>query len=142
MAAAYFLHNADLLILENQAGKVVYHSAGYVRLDWYSTPASDAEVQRLYEAASEALLQYGVTGILTDHRDMRPLSADLQHWLVSTWTQQAVQDCGYQRAAVVQSFNVFSRLAAAQVVMQLGRLPLTVKYFDNEAEAESWLLEE
>lgn len=140
MAAAYLLSGADVLLFENQAGKVIYHASGYVRLDWYSTPAPDAEVQALYQAASEALHQYGVEGILTDHRQMPPLSAAMQQWLVNTWTPQAVQACGYRRAAVVQSFNVFGRLATSQVVMQLGRLPLTVHYFDNEPEAEQWLL--
>lgn len=141
MAAAYLLSGADVLLFENQAGKVIYHPSGYVRLDWDSTPVPDAEVQALYQAASAALRQYKVQGILTDHRHMPPLSAAMQQWLASTWTPHAVQVCGYRRAAVVQSFNVFGRLATAQVVMQLGRLPFTVHYFDNEAEAEQWLLE-
>ncbi|GGG52632.1 hypothetical protein [Hymenobacter glacieicola] len=142
MAAAYLLHNADVLVFENQAGKVVYHPLGYLRLDWYSSPATDAQVQAIYEAASQGLYQYGVTGILTDHRHMPPLSPVMQQWLVETWTPNAVHACGYRRAAVVQSFNVFGRLATARVVMQLGHLPFTVHYFDNEPEAESWLLEE
>ncbi|RSK32550.1 hypothetical protein [Hymenobacter metallilatus] len=142
MAAAYLLSTADTLILENPAGKVIYHPAGYVRLDWYPAKAPDAQVQALYLAASNTLRQYGLSGILTDHRHMPPLSPELQQWLVDTWTPQAVQACGYRRAAVVQSYNVFGRLATARVVMQLGSLPFTVHYFNNEAEAESWLLDE
>ena len=140
MAAAYLLSGADVLLFENQAGKVIYHPSGYIRLDWHSTPAPDADVRALYQMASQALYQYGVEGILTDHRHMSPLSPAMQQWLVETWTPQAVHACGYRRAAVVQAFNVFSRLAASHVVMQLGHLPFTVRYFDNEPEAEEWLL--
>ncbi|UYZ61488.1 hypothetical protein [Hymenobacter weizhouensis] len=141
MAAAYLLDGADILLFENQAGKVIYHPTGYVRLDWYSNPAPDAAVRAMYEAASRGLQQYGVAGILTDHRHMPPLSPGMQQWLVETWTPHAVHECGYRRAAVVQSFNVFGRLATSHIVMQLGHLPFTVRYSDNELEAEQWLLE-
>jgi hypothetical protein len=140
MAAAYLLSGADALLFENQAGKVIYHPSGYIRLDWYNVPAPDAAVQAIYEAGSRALCQHDVEGILTDHRHMPPLSPVLQQWLVETWLPHAVHQCGYRRVAIVQSFNVFGRLATARVAMQVGHLPFMMHYFDNEAEAESWLL--
>jgi hypothetical protein len=128
------------LFFDNPAGRIWHHPAGFVRLEWHRAPGSETHVRALYQAASEALLQFGITRIMSDHRHMPPLSPALQRWLADVWVPETMQATGYSRGAVIQAFNLFNRMATNQIVSQLAGLPLAVAYFDNEPEAERWLL--
>jgi hypothetical protein len=130
------------LYFDNAAGRIWHHPNGYIRLDWHRTPTRDAHVRELYEAAAEALQQLGLTRLISDHRHMPPMSPALQRWLADTWVPTTVQNSGYRRGAVVQAFNLFNRLATNQVITQVAHVPLVVQHFDNEYEAERWLLAE
>lgn len=129
---------------ENSAGTIWYHSSGYIRLVWHRGPVRDAFVRDLYNAATESLRQYAVTRIMSDHRHMPPLSPALQRWLSDEWVPTAVREANYSRGAVVQAYNLFNRLATDQIVTQLNNAqsPMQVEYFDNDQEAERWLLSE
>lgn len=129
---------------ENPAGAIWYYPSGYIRLVWHRGPVRDALVRDLYKAATEALHQRGITRIMSDHRHMPPLSPALQRWLSDEWVPSAVREAGYNRGAVVQAYNLFNRLATDQIVTQLNnaQAPVQVEYFDNDYDAERWLLSE
>lgn len=127
---------------DNAAGTIQYYPAGYIRLVWQRGPVREALVRDLYKAATEALRQHGVTRVMSDHRHMPPLSPALQRWLSDEWVPTTVREAGYNRGAVVQAFNLFNRLATDQIVTQLNnaQAPVQVEYFDNDQDAERWLL--
>ncbi|RTQ46531.1 hypothetical protein EJV47_21505 [Hymenobacter gummosus] len=131
---------AASLIFDNPAGRIWHHPEGFVRLEWHRAPGSESHVRDLYKATTDALGRFGFTRVLSDHRHMPPLSPGLQRWLSDTWVPETMQATGYHRGAVIQAFNLFNRMATNQIVSQLAGLPLHVAHFDNEQEAERWLL--
>ncbi|UYZ58099.1 STAS/SEC14 domain-containing protein [Hymenobacter latericus] len=123
---------------QHPVGQVQLMPGEYVHLSWQGVPASSAEVRAIYNEALALLRREGLHKILTDHRLMPRLSAADRDWLTATWAPQAVATAGYRFAAIVQAQDVFNRLATVQIVHELA-VPLTVRYFDDEATADAWL---
>jgi hypothetical protein len=129
--ASLFFHNEQASILE--------HTDGYVRIDWNPVPIQSGALRTIYEQVLRLLRHAGLTKILSDHQLMPPLLAADQHWLSDEWVPRAIAEAGYRHGAVVEAHDLLSRTSIVQVVNQLGNLPLTVRYFEDDWRAAEWL---
>jgi hypothetical protein len=70
---------------------------------------------------------------------MTPYSPAEQVYLGQHWLPRTIVDGQYRYGAVVQAHDVFARLAMDTIRTQAQELPLTYRFFSDEAQAISWL---
>ena len=128
------------IFFENAAGRVLPDPAGFVRSHWGPQPRTLAETQALLQHLSRAMQHYGRHTVLSNQQAMQPFSAAEQAWVSEHWLPQAVHEAGYRACAVVLATNLYARLAMAYVTTNVKGLPICYRSFDNEADAEAWLL--
>ncbi|MDO7887133.1 hypothetical protein [Hymenobacter cheonanensis] len=127
--------------MRNSAGQVSFEPAGYVRLDWGRQPRSFAATCAIFNAAAQAMQQYGSGRVLVNQTEMQPFTSEEQLWISQQWLPAAVRDSGYRYGAVVLAANVLTRLATAFVTST--PVPgLKYRSFGNEPEALAWLLQQ
>jgi hypothetical protein len=70
---------------------------------------------------------------------MSPYSPAEQVHVVQHWLPCTIVDGQYRYGAVVQAQDVFARLAMDTIRTQAQELPLTYRFFPDEAAAIDWL---
>jgi hypothetical protein len=125
---------------ENTVGRISDDPMGFARLTYQPGPRQKEALHTLLGHVTRLLTQYSDGCLLVDQRLMDPFTPDEQVYVLEQWLPQAAQDGGYRYGAVVVAHNVFARLATAMVVTAARNLPMTYCYFDDEAEAVTWLL--
>ena len=98
------------------------------------------EFQALLGHTTRLLARRGDGRLLVDQRLMTPFTPDEQQFVIQEWLPLTILEGGYRYGAVVLAHDVFARLATATVVTAARDLPMTYRYFDNEAEAITWLV--
>jgi hypothetical protein len=126
------------LYFTNAAG-LVQEYADYVRLQYYPGPRRFDEFTALLNHVTRALARYRLGKLLIDQRQMTPYLPDEQVHLVQHWLPRTIVEGQYRYGAVVQAHDVFARLAMDTIRTQAQELPLTYRFFSEEAQAISWL---
>ena len=70
---------------------------------------------------------------------MPPYLPAEQDYVVQQWLPRTIVEGQYRFGAVVQAHDVFARLAMNTIRTQAQELPLTYRFFPDEAEAIGWL---
>ncbi|GAB3635537.1 hypothetical protein GCM10027422_11270 [Hymenobacter arcticus] len=130
------------ILFENAAGRVVLDPAGFVRSYWGPQARTLADTQALLRHVTQALQRHGQQRVLSNQQQMQPFSAAEQAWVAEQWLPQAVREAGYRACAVILATNLYARLAMAYVTTNVQGLPMRYRSFDNEAEAQAWLLKQ
>ncbi len=128
----------ETLFFQNQAGKLYYQPAGYVRLAWAAERQPLDVIQAFYEQALLLLLSSGVRRILSDHGQRPPLPAAAQTWLTNDWIPRAMTQARTHHCAVVEGADPIHRLAL-QSVVSTAPTGFLFKRFDNFEAADAWL---
>ncbi|UOQ77729.1 hypothetical protein MUN84_03405 [Hymenobacter sp. 5516J-16] len=123
----------------NPLGSITYDPAGFVQLTWSDAPISSPELQSIYAHTLQALRHHAARKLLTDQRQRQLLPLAEQQWIVEHWIPRAVQECAYNRCAIVQSQDTVRRQAARAVGQALGTNPPLFQYFTEEDMARTWL---
>ena len=139
MADLQYPANASLYY-HNELANVIGHADGYVRIEWNPVPIRSSSLRAVYEHVLGLLRSQGISKILTDNQFMPPVPPSEQEWLIQNWAPRAVLEAGYRFCAIIQAHDVLSQLATQHMVQQLACVPLTIRYFEDSREAESWLL--
>jgi hypothetical protein len=139
MADLLYPANASLYY-HNELAAVIDHADGYARIEWNPVPIRSASLRLVYEQVLLLLRSRGFSKILTDHQMMPPVQPEDQAWLTQEWAPRAVLEAGYRYCAIVQAYDVFNQLATKHMVQQLASFPLTIRYFEDNRQAEKWLL--
>jgi hypothetical protein len=126
------------LYFTNAAG-LVQEYADYVRLQYYPGPRRFDEFTALLNHVTRALSRYRLGKLLINQRQLTPYLPDEQVHLVQQWLPRTIVDGQYRYGAVVQAHDVFARLAMDTIRTQAQELPLTYRFFLDEAQAISWL---
>jgi hypothetical protein len=71
---------------------------------------------------------------------MSPFTPEEQGFVIQQWLPRTVKEGGYKFGAVLVAQNVFARLATATVIATVRDLAITYQFFEQEAEAVTWLL--
>ena len=127
---------------ENGVGRATDDSLGFARLTYREAPRTKEAFQALLGHVSRLLAQRGDGCLLVDQRLMQPFTPEEQTYVVEQWVPRAVQEGNYRFGAVVVAHNVFARLATSMVVTAVRDLPILYRYFEEEAEAVTWLLQQ
>ena len=130
------------VIFENNAGRLVVDSAGFLRTTWGSRPRTLADTQGLFNAMLRGLQQRRWSRILINQVQMTPFTPAEHQWVSGSWLTRAVAEGGYRFGAVVVSPDVLVRLATAFVTTNVQGLPLTYRTFDTDAQAAAWLAQQ
>jgi len=138
MAHLLYPTNASLYF-HNEVASVLEHADGYARIDWNPVPIQSGALRTVYEQVLRLLRTRGFTKILSDRQLMPPLLPADQVWLSEEWIPQAIEQANYRHGAVVASRDLLSHSSVVQVVEQVGHLPLTVRYFEDDWQAAEWL---
>ena len=121
------------------ASGVVQQYADYVRLRYNPGPRQFGEFTALLHHVTRALSRYRLGKLLIDQRQMTPYLPTEQDYVVQQWLPRTIVEGQYRYGAVVQSHDVFARLAMDTIRTQAQELPLTYRFFPDEAEAIGWL---
>lgn len=128
----------EKLYFENQAGRLYYNAAGFVRLAWAPGRLSLAVIEAFYEQALALLTSTGSHRILSEHGQRAPLSAEAQQWITTNWIPRAMTQAGVRHCAIVEGANPLHRLST-QSVISAAPAEFVFKRFDALPEAEAWL---
>lgn len=134
--------STSTLFFENAAGRVLVDPTGFVRSYWGPQPRTLADTQALLQHLTRAMQRHGLPKVLSNQQEMQPFTAPEQVWVTEQWLPQAVREAGYRACAVVLATNLYARLAMAYVTTNVQGLPMRYRSFDNEAEAQAWLLKQ
>lgn len=134
--------STSTVFFENVAGRVLVDPAGFVRSYWGPQPRTLADTQALLRHLTQAMQRHGQQRVLSNQQEMQPFSTAEQAWVSEQWLPQAVQEAGYRACAVILATNLYARLAMAYVTTNVQGLPMRYRSFDNEAEAQAWLLKQ
>jgi hypothetical protein len=127
---------------ENAVGRATDDPLGFARLTYREGIRNKEEFQALLGHVSRLLAQRGDGCLLVDQRLMQPFTPEEQAYVIEQWLPRAAQEGGYRFGAVVVAHNVFARLATSLVVTAVRDLPMAYRYFQEEAEAVTWLLQQ
>jgi len=128
------------IYFKNNAGCAWEEPAGYLRLDYYPGPREEAQFRALLTHVRQALQRRGWARMLVNQQQMSPFTPAEEAWMMDEWLPVAVRENGYRYGAVLVAHNVFARLAMTGIVMTSRKLGHTYRNFEQEAEAEAWLL--
>jgi hypothetical protein len=131
-------YTQETCIFQNQAGKLYYEPAGYVRLAWGSERQSLETIQAFYEQALALLVSTGVRRILSEHGARAPLPVVAQEWLTSNWIPRAMSLSNTHSCAIVEGADPLHRLST-QSIVSTSPSGFRFKRFDNFRAADSWL---
>ena len=127
------------LYFESPAGRLSYHSAGYVHLAWAPERLPLATIAAFYEQVLALLSSTDCRRILSDHGQRAPLSAEAQEWLTTNWIPRAMRLAQARHCAIVEGANPLHRLST-QSVVSTAPAGFRFKRFDNVPAAAAWLL--
>ena len=127
------------LYFESAAGRLYYHSAGYVHLAWAPGRLPLPTIEAYYEQALALLRSTDCRRILSEHGQRAPLPAEAQAWITSSWIPRAMSQAQTRHCAIVEGANPLHRLST-QSVVSASPAGFLFKRFDNFPDAEAWLL--
>lgn len=130
----------ELLAFENQAGRLYYQPAGYVRLAWATGRLELSVMQAFYEQVLSLLLRTSARRILSEHGQREPLSQAAQQWLATDWIPRAMQQARTHHCAIVEGGNPVHRLST-QSVVSTAPAGFQFRRFATFAPADAWLRE-
>lgn len=126
------------LYFDNFLGRLIYHSAGYVRLEWSALPMAGPLFRDLLEQVLVLWTQTGSRRLYTDHRGMPPVWREECEWLTTHWLPRVVE-CHHCRLAVVEEGLAINATSFCTALTQAHDLGLSVAYFTTEDLALAWL---
>ncbi|UYZ61487.1 STAS/SEC14 domain-containing protein [Hymenobacter weizhouensis] len=132
----------SLLYFENVVGRVEEDPRGFVRLRYAAGRRDPAAYRDLLQHVLRLLARRRHGRMLVDQRMMEPFTPQEQEWLLGEWLPQAITEGGYKHGAIIQAQNVFARLAMSTSAAHPNAQQLTYRYFDDEAAAVAWLLQQ
>ena len=127
---------------ENAVGRAVDDPLGFARLTYQPGLRPRDTFHAFLGHVTRLLARRGDGCLLVDQRRMAPFTPEEQTYVVEQWLPRTVAEGGYRFGAVLVAEDVFARLATAAVVRAVRELPMQYRYFEQEAEAIGWLLEQ
>jgi hypothetical protein len=123
------VHDHVTMELLREPGVLVNTWTGFLKGDEY---------RALMDRAIALLAQHGVSKVLADVSQLRPLVPADMSWTTEDWAPRAVA-AGMRELAVVLPHNVFAQLSVTRVVESLGDERIVTAQFDDVRNALGWL---
>jgi len=111
-----------------------------VVMEWHEF-AEGSPYREGLEAGLELAQRKGASNWLADLREMGTVAEADQEWSNEEWFPRAL-DSSLSNMAIVQPESVVADMSVENIMQEVGDGALTSKYFDDRAEAKSWLKEQ
>ena len=134
------MSNSYRVYYENPVGRATDDPMGFARLTYQAGLRPKDGFQVLLGQVTKLLTQREDGCLLIDQRLMSPFTPEEQEYVIQQWLPRVVQESSYRYGAVLVAQNVFARLATATVIAAVRDLSITYQYFEQEAEAITWLM--
>ena len=136
------LNTSYRIYYENAVGRAVDDPLGFARLTNQPGLRPRDTFHAFLGHVTRLLARRGDGCLLVDQRRMAAFTPEEQTYVVEQWLPRTVAEGGYRYGAVIVAEDVFARLARASVVTAVRELPMQYRYFEQEAEAITWLLQQ
>ncbi|MGI4742832.1 MAG: hypothetical protein ACRYG7_47345 [Janthinobacterium lividum] len=130
------------LYFENAAGQVREHPAGYAVICYSLGKRQPETFEALAVQLGRLLLLRGWHRLLSDQREMTPLSEAEKTWITDEWLTGKIRRPAALWEAVLVPVDVFARLSVGQILNQTTAAAgtITLQSFTEEAAAHAYLL--
>jgi hypothetical protein len=125
---------------ENPVGRVVDDPMGFTRLAYQPGTRPEDEFKALLSHVTKLMARREDGCLLVDQRLMTPFTPEEQEYVIQQWLPRIVEAGGYRYGAILVAQNVFARLATSAIIAAVRDLSITYQYFEQEAEAITWLM--
>ncbi len=130
------------LYFENAAGQIREHPAGYAVICYSVGKRQPEAFEALAVQLGRLLLLRGWHRLLSDQRELAPLSDAEKTWITEEWlTGKVLRPAALWEAILIPS-DVFARLSVGQIFNQTTAAAgtITLQSFTEEAAAHAYLL--
>lgn len=127
---------------ENAVGRAADDPLGFARLTYHPRLRELATFSALLGHVTRLLARRADGCLLVDQRRMTPFTPAEQAFVIEQWLPRTVVEGGYRFGAVIMAENAFARLATRTVTTAVRELPMVYQYFEQEAQAVAWLLQQ
>lgn len=134
------MSNNYRIYYENNVGRAVDDPLGFARLTYQPGVRPEDGFKALLGHVTKLLARREDGCLLVDQRLMTPFTPEEQKHVIQQWLPRIVAEGGYRFGAVLVAQNVFARLVTATVIAAVRDLAITYEYFEQEAEAITWLM--
>jgi hypothetical protein len=119
-----------------------YHIAyddrhGLVSMKWTEYATSE-EFRQGTELMLQLLIQYNCSTVFADISEMTLIGSSDQHWLEFNFLPRAV-NAGFKKVAFLKPQSYFNAVAVETVCERIHPGVLTIRFYDSEEDAISWL---
>lgn len=110
--------------------------------NWIGSYLSVEQVQEGALSSLDVITQYKCTNILNDNRQLEGVWDEANEWIANEWTPQAIA-VGLRKFAHILSNDLFAQLSAEFLEdnNQSVKDIFHIRLFNNQEEAEKWLME-
>lgn len=127
----------ERLVVHEQVTMELWRELGALVNTWTGFLKGE-EYRALMNQAVEMLQRHGISKVLADVSQLRPLVPEDMSWTTEDWAPRAVA-AGMREMAVVLPRNVFAQLSVTRVVENLGDERIVTAQFDDVRNALAWL---
>jgi hypothetical protein len=127
----------ERLVVHDQVTMELWRELGVLVNTWTGFLKGE-EYRELMNRAVELLERHGISKVLADVSQLRPLVAEDMSWTTEDWAPRAVA-AGMREMAVVLPRSVFAQLSVTRVVENLGDDRIVTAQFDDVRSALAWL---
>ncbi len=135
--------NAKILFDKRYAKACIYtiENALIFELNWYGFVESADFRQTLDECVSY-VLEFQPTHWLSNNKQMRVIAPKDQNWSSDYLIPRLLQN-DFKKMAIVEAEDIFNKRGVQKIISKAsGIMTFDTRYFDDVAEARSWLSEE
>lgn len=127
----------ERLVVHSQVTMELWRELGALVNTWTGFLKGE-EYRSLMNQVVDLLKRHGVSKVLADVSQLRPLVPEDMSWTTEEWAPRAVA-AGMREMAVVLPHNVFAQLSVTRVVENLGDDRIVTAQFDDARTALAWL---
>jgi hypothetical protein len=129
------------LYFENAVGRLLENPKGYLVVEYKPGPRKFNELQAFLHHASQVLARNGWHKLLGDQHQMSPFTPEESQWITEYWLSAAQLRTSTVYGAILLPHDVFARLSVSQLVHDAKASAMTYRLFQEQAEAEAWLVQ-
>ncbi|WP_207431245.1 STAS/SEC14 domain-containing protein [Sabulibacter ruber] len=113
-----------------------------VRTKWYGFAGSQ-EYREILGIYLQLAKEHTVTRWIGDNTNARAIRPADQEWTAKEWAPRFSQESGLRKMAVIVATDIFNKMAVENMVMKgSGLIKFDTHFFDNEADAFAWVMED
>jgi hypothetical protein len=132
------MSDLELFYRSNECDIFFNNNLKVVQQEWKGIFASGIPLRMVCEKTIELFELKKVSAIVVDAREMKIITKEDQHWIVTDWHARALQ-AGLRYEALVVTRDSFNELSIKKIIQHYDANELKTKYFTNMENAFEWV---